>query len=112
MTYPKHLYRTPGPYRRKGVAYDVAGAANEEQEASLLARGWFLTREEAFGKPAAEAIVEQAEDLADALDEITPATRAELEQKADELGVSFNARTKDDVLAKRIADALDPEAAE
>jgi hypothetical protein len=106
MTYPKHLYRSPGPYRADGFSYDVAGAANEAEEASLVARGWHTTKQAAFGRDEAEAIIEQAEELSEALDEITPPTRAELEQKAEELKVPFNARTKDEVLAKRIAEAL------
>lgn len=106
MSYPKHLYKAPGPYRSQGRTYDVAGAADEEQETALLAKGWHLTREEAWGGPKADEIVALAEELEAAIDEVTPPTRAELEQKASELGLPFNVRTKDAVLAQRIADAL------
>jgi len=103
--YPKHLYKTPGPFRQKGVSYQVAGAADAEEESALLALGWFLSIDEASGK--VQAIVDAAEALEDALDHVSPATREELEQKAKELGVPFNRKTRDSILAQRIAGALD-----
>jgi hypothetical protein len=43
----------------------------------------------------------------DAIDDVSPPTREELEAKAKQLGVSFNARTSDMKLAERIAAALE-----
>jgi len=48
MTYPKHLFRSPGPYGI-GRTYAVAGAADEAEEKKLLAEGWHLTKEAAWG---------------------------------------------------------------
>lgn len=44
MTYPKHLYKHPGPYGLGARSYAVAGAADEHEEAALIARGWSLTK--------------------------------------------------------------------
>lgn len=49
MTYPKQLFKTPGPYGLAPRSYAVAGADDEEQEKALLAKGWHLTLEEARG---------------------------------------------------------------
>lgn len=88
MTYPKQLYRKGGPYGLGAKAYSVAGCDNAEQEAKLVAGGWHETLDAALG-------LEQE-----------AFTREELEEKAKELGVSFNARTKDETLVNRIAEAL------
>ncbi len=44
MTYPKHLFKHPGPYGKGDRSYAVAGAAGEDEEAALIARGWCLTK--------------------------------------------------------------------
>lgn len=107
-SFPTILYRTPGPHKKpRGGTYAYRGAANQEEFDALIAKGWFPSYEEAAaGKRAAE-IIQAAEDLEDALDEVSPPTRDELESKAKELGVSFNSRTSDKKLAERIAEALE-----
>ena len=52
-------------------------------------------------------IVAADEAVDDALDVASPSTRDELEAKAKELGVSFNARTSDKTISERIASALE-----
>jgi hypothetical protein len=49
MTYPKHLFKHPGPYGIGSRTYAVAGAASEDEEAALIARGWHPTKEAAWG---------------------------------------------------------------
>ena len=102
--FPTIMYRTPGPHSKpRGGTYAYKGAADQAEFDALLGRGWFPSYEDAVvGK-----IVAAVEALDDALDVVTPATRDELEAKAKELGVSFNARTSDKKLAERIAEALE-----
>lgn len=73
----------------------------------MLANGWFPSYEEAVAGKRVDEIIEAAEAFDDALDEVSEPTRDELEQKAEELGVSFNKRTSDKKLAERIAAALE-----
>lgn len=86
MTYPMHLFRSPGPY---GIArtYEVAGAADAAEEKELLAKGWHPTKEAAWGlkakrpqldhddngKEGGSKAPEPTEDL--------PALRAEYQEK-------------------------------
>lgn len=107
MTYPKHLYRAGGIYGNAPRSFSVIGCADAGQEAALLAQGWFLSVEDAYAPTTAKEVIQTAEALEDMVDDMSPATRDELEQKARELGLPFNARTKDGVLAKRIADAIE-----
>ena len=109
MHFPAPLYRTPGPYRKgKGLkTYRVAGAKDQEQYDAMIANGWFPSYEEAVAGKVADAIIEAAEAFEDAVDDVSKPTREELEQKAEELGVSFNKRTSDKKLAERIAQALE-----
>ena len=49
MEYPKHLFKSLGAFGSGNRTYDVAGAANEDEEADLVERGWCLTKEAAWG---------------------------------------------------------------
>jgi hypothetical protein len=55
---------------------------------------------------AAEKLAEQTKKANDDGDDTKPPTRAELEQKATELGVEFSAKLGDKKLAERIAEKL------
>jgi hypothetical protein len=102
--FPTIMYRTPGPHPKpRGGTYAYKGAADQAEFDVLIAKGWFPSYEEAV----AGKIVAAAEALDDALDVASPPTRDELEAKAKELGVSFNARTSDKTIAERIASALE-----
>ena len=109
MHFPAPLYRTPGPYRKgRGLkTYRVAGAKDQAQYDAMIANGWFPSYEEAAAGKIANEIIKAAEAFEDAVDEVSAPTREELEQKAEELGVSFNKRTSDKKLAERIAAALE-----
>lgn len=109
MHFPAPLYRVPGPYRKgRGLkTYRVAGAKDQAQYDAMIANGWFPSYEEAVAGKIAASIIEAAEALEDAVDDVSGPTREELEQKAEELGVSFNKRTSDKKLAERIAAALE-----
>ena len=106
--FPTILYRTPGPFKKpRGGTYATRPAADKEAFDTLIANGWFASYEEAKGSKEAKEIIESAESFEDAVDEVSDATRDELEAKAKELNVSFNARTSDKKLAERIATALE-----
>ena len=94
--FPCHLFKVPGPHMRLGVKYRYIGCTDQKDFDRLTAGGWFETIEEAKAgksKPTAEN------------DDAAP-TRAELEQKATELGIKFDGRTADKTLAKKIEEAL------
>ncbi len=107
-SFPTILYKTPGPHKKpRGGTYKTTGAADKAEFDALLKKGWFPSYEEAAAGKIAGKIIEAAEAFEDAVDEVSAPTRDELETKAKELGVSFNARTSDKKLAERIAEALE-----
>ena len=101
--FPTIVYRTPGPHKKpRGLTYAYRGAADQEAFDALIAKGWSASYEEAVSKldkkPKAKAVE---------IDEVSGPTREEMEIKAKELGVSFNARTSDITLSDRITAALE-----
>lgn len=111
------LYRFPGATQLQDGAYDCEVVLDEEVEAKI-AEGWHKTPAEAKAegdakKAAAEkdaAADADAKKLADARALIAGSegapSRAELEQKATELGIKFDGRVGDKKLAALIAEAL------
>lgn len=93
------VYKHPGRHKIHGEMFDykIIDAEPEEEggESQLdqaLADGWFKTTTEAKdGTPS---------------DDQAP-TRAELEEKAVELGISFPANIKDETLLQKINEALE-----
>lgn len=90
MSFPTIVYKCPGDHHRAGGTYSYRGAEDSEAFGKLLSEGWFATLPEAIDGKAAKA-----EDNA-------APTRAELEAKADELGISFDGRTTDKRLGEKI----------
>jgi len=102
MSFPTIMYRVPGPHKKpRGGTYAYRGAADQEEFDALISKGWFPSYEEAAAGKTARKVVEEP------IDDVSGPTRDELEAKAKELGVSFNARTSDKKLAERIAEALE-----
>lgn len=99
MQSPTMLYRCPGIHAIHGGKFDYTIVAEADVE-SALADGWFLTTTEA--KEAFEAAKAPA---APADDNAAP-TRAELEAKATELGLTFAKNISDAKLLDRITAAL------
>ena len=85
------LYRYPGPHKLHGDNFDYI-IVDESEIEETIEEGWFLTTTEAKEKSPLN---------------IHPPTREELEIKADELGISFDGRTADKTLSKKIQEALD-----
>jgi len=101
--FPTMVYRIPGRHwGPEGSTYDYLGVDDQDAFDAALAGGWHETIMDALGK---DRVIAAAEALEDALNDVSPATRDELEQTAKDLGVSFNKRTADAVLIQRIAEA-------
>ena len=102
------MYRVPGPHKKpRGGTYAYRGADDQEAFDALLAKGWFPSYEEAVAGKVAGKTAKAEASVEEAIDDESAPTRDELETKAKELGVSFNARTSDKKLAERIAEALE-----
>jgi hypothetical protein len=94
MDFPTILYRCPGPHSRPGGTYALLPVADAQALAEAEQAGWRRTMPEAIeGKPAHKA--ESADDA--------PPTRAELEQRATEIGLRVDGRWSDARLSSEIA---------
>lgn len=98
--YPKAVFRAPGVELVDGQGVTSRVVADGEQLEQALADGWHEK---------ASAAVQAHQDELDAAaarekkqDEPAAPTRAELEQKAKELGISFKPQTSDKKLAADI----------
>lgn len=98
IEFPTIVYRVPGPYKApggKGRTYDYHGAQDKSEFDKLLSNGWFETI--ALAQEAQIGVTAEKSDAP---------SRAEMEQKATELGVKFDGRTTDALLLKRIEQAI------
>lgn len=92
------IYRAGGNEAIHGGHFSTLIVEDDVELAAALEAGWFLTTTEARA-PKVEAVIRASDDDA-------PPTRAELEQKANELGLKFDGRTGDKKLGDMIAAAL------
>ena len=103
MDFPSLVYRCPGPhFGPSGTTYVAESVANESELAAARSAGWFATLPEAveaFLAPPATEPVEPADE--------SPPTRAELEERAAELGVKVDKRWGDKRLMQEIVAALE-----
>lgn len=95
--FPKMVFRKGGPYKGD---YSVASAADAAEYEAMAAQGWSASKDVALGN-----VVKEIEEARAAVESISDEIRAALEKEAKELGVSFNSRTSDKVLAERVAEA-------
>lgn len=100
---PTIVYKASGPHQRLGGTFDYKGVNTQEEFDTAIEAGWHADYAEMLNpKPKAapepEPEPEPANDAAP--------TRAELEQKANELGLKFDGRTGDKKLGEMIAEAL------
>lgn len=95
--FPTLVYKGEGPHSRAGGTYDFAAANDQEALDAKLADGWFTTLPTAIDAHAKPAAVKSDD---------APATRAELEIKAKELGIQFGKKTTDAELGASITKAL------
>lgn len=119
MEYPALVYRCPGshfgPY---GATYDFIGVNDDKEFSAALAEGWAESLEkavsiylhpvkfdESVGNFVSGIGEDGPEEVGD-IDENTPPTRKELEQKANELGIKFDGRTTDRKLLEKIEEVM------
>lgn len=93
--FPRMLYKADGSEAIHGGHFQTIIVEDEEALDAAKADGWHMTTPEALA-----ADTEEAESNA-------PATRAELEAKATELGIKFDGRSSDKKLADMIAAQLE-----
>jgi hypothetical protein len=96
MIFPRMVYKCPGPLQRAGGTYAQKCVDDAESFDAAMLDGWYADMLTAINPP-----VKPAEVIPD---DNAPPTRAELEQKAAELGLKFDGRTSDVKLGKMIAD--------
>ncbi len=122
MDYPVFVYRCPGAYfGPDSTTYDALGVNDDEQFAAALADGWseslvkavliYLNEsgsDDSVGNVVSDVSAGEAEENSElnANDESAPPTRAELEEKAGELGIKFDGRTTDRKLLEKIEEVL------
>lgn len=89
------LVKYPGPHQFQDGKYDHIVVLDEDIEATL-ADGWYRTPAEARAATEAHVLPKDPE----------PPTRAEMEQKATELGIKWDGRWGDKRLSDAIAEQL------
>jgi hypothetical protein len=107
--YPRMLYKADGSEEIHGGKFSTTIVHDEAEQAAALAAGWELTTTEATDAAKPTPAPTPAPTLAPRDD--APPTRAELEQKAHELGVEFAPNIGDKKLLERIEAKLDEQAA-
>lgn len=86
------VYRGYGQHQRKGGGFSFEHAETQKELDGLLGAGWFATLPEAIE---AHDNPKKEEEKPAAVDNKSAPTRAEMELKANELGIKFDGRTKD-----------------
>lgn len=103
------FYKTPGPHLIDGGRYEyiVIDEAVEGAVAQAHAQGWADTPSQASAQTAAPAPVVQDEKQADVSDDETRApSRAEMEEKAAQIGLKIDRRWSDATLLAKLTEAL------
>lgn len=107
MEFPRLVFKCPGQELRPGGTYAHALVASEDARAERLADGWFDSLPEAvdaLNKPAAAVVMATLP----VQDDDTPPTRAEMEAKAAEVGITIDKRWGDARLMAEIEKKLAP----
>lgn len=109
---PALVYRCPGPFLGpQGTTYATKRVVTESERLVALGEGWHATLPQAVE----DFLAEPEEDLIEHVDEPgepvpadddAPPTRAEMLEKADEIGLRVDKRWSDRTLATRLAEAL------
>lgn len=102
IDFPNTVYKEGGPHwhPRLRLKYSYKAVSDEEQYKEALADGWRLSLVEAVIEP--EPVVESEEPV----DEVSPPTKEEMLQKAEELGLKIDKRWSEKTLLAKIEEAL------
>jgi len=100
MDYPRFVFKVGGPFQMASGTYDRLLVQDKDESGEAMENGWFGNLQDAIDAKNAPVKKEQAADDA-------PPTRAELEAKATELGIKFDARFGDKKLSDLIQKALE-----
>lgn len=103
--FPQMLYRAGGAEQIHGGSFATLVVDDAEQLEAALADGWAETTPQALELAAKAAAPTPAEPVPD---DASEPTRAEIEQKATELGIKFDGRTSDKKLLALIEAATQP----
>lgn len=103
--FPRMVYKHGGPEEIHGGRFSTHIVRDEDALDVALAGGWHMTTPEAKAAAEKPASINLASSTAIPYDSAPP-TRAELEQKARELGIDFAPSIGDKKLAERIDVAL------
>ena len=117
MEYPSLVYRCPGlHFGPDGTTYNALGVEDDAQLCVALENGWSKSLVEAVSaylKESDDSVANSVPDVDSSAaekisegEEQNPPNRAELEQKADELGIKFDGRTTDRKLLEKINEVL------
>lgn len=108
--YPRMLYRVapagPGSEPAHGGHFALLTVEDFDSLSVAINDGWHVTTSEAVDADARAKAAADAAALADISDENAPPTRAELAQKAAEMGIKVDGRWSDRKLRDVIAAAL------
>lgn len=99
MEYPAMVYRCPGAhFGPNGTTYDSRGVNDELQLLEAISQGW--------SESLVLAVSEHQNKDVNQIEDDLPPSRAEIEEKAVELGIKFDGRTTDRKLLEKIAEVL------
>lgn len=99
-SFPRMIYRAGGDEEIHGVMCEYTIVEHNEELGVALAEGWSLSPTEAAEYA---ALIARAKELPPVVPLDAPPTRAELEEKATDLGIVFDGRTNDAKLSAKIA---------
>ena len=106
--FPTILYKCPGIWSGNGYSFATRPANDREEFDAAVSDGWHPTvplAVEAWRKPVAAAPTNPVPPSVPLPDDAPP-TRAEIEAKCKELGISVHHKHNDATLLKKIDDAL------
>ncbi len=106
IAFPETVYRSPGVHRGyRGNTFDYAPVNSAEELKAMQAKGWHLSIWDALAAAGVNPVIAEVAEAKAAVADIDDNVREAMEAEAKALGVKFNARTSDKVLAERIAAA-------
>lgn len=102
MEFPRFVFMDGGNISRAGGFYSQLLVSNQEGYDKAIGEGWFASIDAAVAGEPAKVLV----SIDPVPEDDAPPTRAELESKAEELGLKFDGRIGDKKLLKLIEDAI------